>query len=427
MAAPTTLPFRPARLPVRIINWLMRPFKKRLIPITVASLRAFCERKTGLKNWGDPTFWSRLQHVVDSVDGDDNVAFCGRIAARTYLRWHLRNRLELEAVLAEHPEILEIPVERPMFIVGWWRTGTTFLHHLMSMDPKARAPKTWELWYPAPVSEDPKKDAKIRRKRTSTLLWWNKKLIPDQAAAHNIETDSVEECFPLMENDGIFMTFFFAFLGYDYSDWILKQDLTSSFEYIKKQYQVLAWKQPNVRWVLKCPYYLWHMDALLNVFPDACIVHTHRNVVKSLPSACNLSAITASKFLEKLDLSEMGRFWRDMYRSGSDRSMAVRRRIPPGSIYDVPLRAFVSNPTGTIKQICRYFGFHFSEEFGLAMRRFGVQNPNDKHGVHQYTLEHFGLDEDDLRQRFDDVAYLWEIDGKSPSPDTDDRITRIAS
>lgn len=398
----------PAPAAVRALNWLTSPVRGSLAPLTEDSLLRYAEKKTGLSNWGSDDFLKFLRAAIPGAKDTDKLTTAGLLGARKLLRWKLMNRLMVEDLVARHPEIREIPIERPIFIVGWWRTGTTYLHNLMSLEPTVRSPRTWELYYPAPTSDDMNKDVIARRKQTKGLLRLNKYLIPDQDSAHFIDVDTPEECFLLMENNLSLMTLFFSFGAHDYAEWMLDQDLTSSYEYLKLQYQILQWRYPERRWVFKCPYHMWYMDTLLKVFPDACIVHTHRDITKALPSVCSLSAITGTKLQRDLNLDETGAFFRKFLRRGVNRSQAVRRHLDPARIIDVPLREVTRDPVDALRRIYDHFGFHFNDSFATQIRRFKMQNPKHKHGAHRYSLEEFGLDEASVRAEFSDVAHYWE-------------------
>ena len=108
---------------------------------------------------------------------------------------------------------------------------------------------------------------------------------------------------------------------------LLEKDLRPAYQFLKSQLQVMSHGHPSKRWILKSPFHLWHLDALLDVFPDARIVFTHRSITESLPSNCSLSAMTTSKFSNHTDLKVLGQFWRRYYRIGMDRAIEQRQRI----------------------------------------------------------------------------------------------------
>ena len=81
------------------------------------------------------------------------------------------------------------------------RTGTTFLHRLLSLDPKVRAPMLWELLAPVPAvngDESPSLHQKDRYKRSEFIrkLVDTRKSLGDHSLEHIHEVgyDLPEEC-----------------------------------------------------------------------------------------------------------------------------------------------------------------------------------------------------------------------------------------
>jgi len=69
-------------------------------------------------------------------------------ALRLELVMRLRLEIQLERFKRENPRVLEIPIQKPIFIVGLFRSGTSLLFNLLSRDKNVRAPRLWELWSP---------------------------------------------------------------------------------------------------------------------------------------------------------------------------------------------------------------------------------------------------------------------------------------
>jgi hypothetical protein len=67
-----------------------------------------------------------------------------------------------------------------------------------------------------------------------------------------------------------------------------EQDDTLFFKYQKRVLKLLQWKNPRKHWVLKSPTYLYSIPSLLNIYPDAGIIWTHRDPIKAMSSAINI-------------------------------------------------------------------------------------------------------------------------------------------
>jgi hypothetical protein len=194
-------------------------------------------------------------------------------------------------------------------------------------------------------------------------------------------------------------TLYNTFAGYRYAFDLLEQDLRPSYRFLRQQLQLLGRGEPQRRWILKSPFHLWHLDALLDVFPDARIVFTHRTITESLPSNCSLSAMTTSKLVESLDLEVLGRFWSDYYRVGMDRAAQQRARIPAERVFDLSFRRLASDPARTVEELYRHFGIDF-EGARATVSEVSASRAGAKGDPHVYSLEAFGLDGTSLQQKF---------------------------
>lgn len=377
---------------VRAINWVAAPLGPRVADLSADSFMRWAERTTGLDDWGGNGIERRIEACADAVQYNDNLTAFGRLSLRFWLHVHFTNHLKVVDFVKRHPDVRDVPVEAPLVITGYYRTGTTLLHNLLGADPRHHLPMTWELTLPVPMSDNPEVDRRLRRSATHAMFAANRYAIPDQAAAHNIEVDGPEECFFLTENDGAGTTLFNTYQAYDYAFDQLEWDLRPTYEFLKLQYQVLTYRRPKRRLVLKCPWHLWNLDTLLAVFPDAKIVQTHRSILKSLPSNCSLSAMTTSKFAKEIDLPRLGAFWRDFYRVGLERSTRVRETIPANQLFDVRLSDLAKDPVELFRTMYDHFGMEWSDHLDARYRVRMRENPKDQHGVHVYTLKDFGLD-----------------------------------
>jgi hypothetical protein len=394
---------RPA-MPLLGLNRILGRTTDRLVALTPKAIRKRASLTTGLHDFGDaedPTFAGRLQDCCDAVAGDGRFSAVGRIGIATYYHIHAVNRLRVIDFMNRHPEVEERPVEAPVFIVGYYRTGTTFLHSLLASDPSARAPRAWELFSPGPRSSRPWLDRLLRRTRSAATLFMNRTLVPEQKTAHAIPLDGPEECFFLLENDFSSSTVYNTFQGYDYAFKLLDQDMRPSYRFMKKQLQVMSHGQPDKRWILKSPFHLWHLDALMDVFPDARIVFTHRSITESLPSNCSLSAMTTSKFSNHTDLVELGQFWRRYYRIGMDRAIEQRQKIPRDQMFDLPLRRLARQPVEAMEAMYDQLGMDISA-FRPVLQARGKAKKSSGSTKHTYSLAQFGLDEASLNAEFAD-------------------------
>jgi hypothetical protein len=170
---------------------------------------------------------------------------------------------------------------------------------------------------------------------------------------------------------------------------------------------------PERRWVLKYPAHMRELDVLLAVYPDACIVQTHRDPVKVLPSICSLVTGWRSLYEGSADATAIGAWQLEMYASMIEHAMDVRARSNPAQFYDFSFRELIADPVAAIERMYAYFGIEASAEGSARMRAWITANPQGKHGGHKYTLELFGLAEGEIRARFARYAERFGVEAES--------------
>ena len=373
-------------------------------------LMAAARRKSGLSDFGDGRFVEGLRVLVDAFDRRDDVHAFGRIFFQEYVTSLLVNRLKIEADLARHPEILQVPIKRPLFITGLPRSGTTFLHRLMSEDPAGRTLLFWESLEPSPSPEPAtyRTDPRIARARRQMDLLY--RLSPRLATAHEYDAESPEE-----DNNFYAHDFRGGILGFlfdvpDFVRWLDKDDLDGLYEYARRQMQHLSWKVRADHWVLKAPAHLYSLPPLLRAFPDAAIIVTHRDPLQVIPSICSLAAGFRSIQTNRLDLRRLGAEFAEAMAVGPERAIAARATLDPSRFFDVSYDRMVADPIATVRQACAHFGYDFTPEYESRARRYLLENPRHKHGAHRYRLEDFGLDEETVNRHF--AAYRGWLAGR---------------
>ena len=383
-------------LPFSLVNKL-DGLSKKMIPIDSERVMKMAERVTGLDDWGNGGFRARLDAAVDGVN-DANLNTTGLFGARYVLNWHLGNRLRVVDFAKRHPELEEVDIERPVVITGFFRTGTTFLHNVLAADPNNRVAQAWELAYPVGRLGDPLGDAAWRRAQAKFTFGFNQAAIPDQGVAHNVTADSYEEDFFLLENDMAVLTFWVGFAAYSYANAMLDWDMTEPYEFSKLQLKILNAQRSAKRWVLKCPWHIWNLDALMAVYPDAQIIFTHRDITKALASHCSLAAKMASKLKRSLDVNELGEFWLDYTRIGLERAMESRKKIPESQLYDVRLQDLMASPMTVLQDIYAHFDLEFNAETAALLEERIGEKPTSQEGEHEYAIEDFGLTDERVRE-----------------------------
>ena len=317
---------------------------------------------------------------------------------RTILRL-LVNRLLTEQAFASNPEMAQTPIERPLYILGFPRTGTTLLHSLLTCDPAARWLRLWEGLHPAPAPESLEDDSRIATTRDWVAGF--EKLVPNLARAHKLDATGPEECLWLIEHTFADLIFELRAHVPSYSKWLAEHEADKSlYRYYRRQLQMLGWKCRGSHWVCKAPRHLPGLGGLLSVFPDARIVQTHRSAESVLPSICSLCEITQSAASDTVDKTAIGAHWHQRLLEIERRSGEVRAAADPAQFLDVQYADLVANPIDTVQRIYDYHGYDYSAEFENGMKQWLAGNRQHKHGAHRYSLEEYGLDAETVRTDF---------------------------
>ena len=397
---------------VRLINGMgegLNFFGLRPVDLSRERLMAKASRRTGLSDWGEDDFLSPLSVLLENYEREANLSLLGRLAERETILRLLSNRLKVQRDFTNHPEILRQPVDKPLLILGMPRTGTTLLFNLMAQSPGARVPLWWELFQPSPPPEeamrqtDPRIGEARRASRAGSLMF------PKIRAVHEMTATSPEECFWIFQM--VFSTSFFGMMYTmpTYIQWLMRHDMEPAYRYYRSILQLLQWRSPGDHWVLKSPHHLFHLDALLKAFPDACIVHLHRDVAKTIGSACSMVASMRRVYGRGDDPEKVGRVVLETLATGIDRAMKVRERAPADRFYDLRYADLVSDPKRQAERICGYFGYPFEERMSAKIDAWMDTNRQHKHGAHHYTIEQFGLSEERVRDRFAEYLKRYDV------------------
>jgi hypothetical protein len=398
--SPSTLP-----LPVRLLNRAGAAAARlglQPVRLDVESLLQKAKNETGLDDYGDDAFRAPLARLVQSLEGEARLSTMGRLAARGDLLRTLKNRLLLVDLFAKHPEIAEQRIERPIFVVGPPRSGTTIFHDLLAMDPENRVPLTWEACYPVPPPEAASFRSDPRIARVQADLDRVDQLIPEFKKMHPMGAERAQECVALTSHDLTSMIFQTQFEVSSYDRWVCGHDMRSALAWHRKILQVLQWKAPGERWALKSPQHIWHLEHVHREYPDALFVQTHRDPVRVLVSTSSLVATLRRLSSDHVSLPEIARYYADALADGYERTIAYRRSgaLSESQVVDLYFQDFIKDQVGTVRRAYEHFGLELSETAAAAMQAFLDENPADKHGRHLYSFADIGMDLAEARKLF---------------------------
>ncbi len=353
-------------------------------------------------NFGPDDYQAGLAVLLLSLDYDPRLSEFGRQMAWRELCKTLYARGYLYQQLAAHPDSQNMPIQSPVVITGIPRTGTTALHKLMALDENFQGLQTWLIGNPMP--RPPQSTWQQYQSFQATLKQLQERYqhAPDRLASHKMSADEVDECCLIMRQTFTSNIWSCIWSAASYDLWLQNQSELNSYHYLKTALQLIGSNDSSKRWLLKNPGHIAHLDSLFAVFPDAKVIHTHRDPVKAIPSLCSM-------FIKSHDLVEQGR--RDLrakllgIRELEKWSAAIHhaetvKAEKPEQVLDVSHQSFVEDPLVEIERIYRFIGQEFSPTAKAEMLQRIQDDPERQHGKHHYQLADFGLTQAMIKQRF---------------------------
>ncbi len=370
----------------------------------VADLIAAAREQTGFSELGDPGILDPLERLVDALNREAKLSERGAQSVENNLVATLANRMRVEDYLSRHPQLLERPVEKPLFVFGLPRTGTTLVINLLSADPDRRCFLRWESQDSVPPPQPDELHAGPRYEASKAQTELSLKYAPHISAIHHEDADSPTECQFAMSPSFVAQYYDSMYHMPSYHQWFLHEaNYLPAFRYHKRLLQLL---QANTggRWTLKNPWHPLFLDALTEVYPDAQLVMTHRNPVDVVGSACSLLQAVRPMFSDEVDPVAIGKCLLETFDLMIARTLDFKARHGWDSIYDLQYADLMRDPIGEMQKTYRHFDETLTAEAEVAMQAQLDANPKGKHGKHRYALEEYGLTADEVKARYSDYC-----------------------
>ena len=322
----------------------------------------------------------------------------------------LAARMQVDQYVRDNPAVLRAPVERPVFILGMPRTGTTMASYMLAADPANRSMLRWEAYNAAPpaapgaLKTDPRCLAEVAK--DEMMLKANAKV----AAAHFEPGDGPTECVHLVAQD--FRSLMLAVITSvpTYHDWILFTDMASAFEHRKRVRQILQSTNPG-RWVLKMPSDSLFVRQIFKTFPDAKVIWTHRDPYAAFGSSIAMRGASRPMF----EIDEGREYMRERF----PLQLALHLSRPlevsaerPHDVHHLYYDDLVADPLAQMKKIYAWLGDDWTAAAEGGMQRWLRDNPQNKHGKHSYMLAEWGFSRKDLEPYVSDYLRAHPVAAK---------------
>jgi hypothetical protein len=358
--------------------------------------------QTGLDDFGEETYRDGLEHLIDSLESEAALTELGAAVVQGELSGYLSDRLQIVAEHRAHPERAQVDVVPPIVIIGQGRTGTTILHDLLAQDPATRVPRTWEVDRPCPPPETATYERDPRIAEVDATLEGIDLVLPGFRAMHPMGAQLAQECVRIKASEFRSMIFPTQYRVPSYAKWLLHEaDMAPAYRWHRLFLQHLQSRHPATRWVLKSPGHIWALGALLDEYPNALLVQTHRDPLRIVASIGSLVARLRQLSSDDTSIPSAAAEFADYILDGLDRSVTAREdgTVPADRVVDVQFGEFMADPFTTIRSVYERLGLELDDGAEQHMRAFLAENPQNKFGAHKYAFADTELDAAELRER----------------------------
>lgn len=363
----------------------------------------------GLDDFGEPDFYQPLEILLADLN-DAPLNKTGESILRSGIVRSLANRLKLNYWFASYPEIANEQIVSPLVVVGMMRSGTTLIQRLLASDPQYCTTLGWEVLDPAPSLDynphqpglaDPRiANAEMREANA-------RKYTPHLFSIHPSYAHKGEEEIMFLADTFLSHVHESSCHLPVYRKWLDEQDFTPAYQNLYRCLQILQWQKKHRgdschRWVLKTPAHLGYLDTLLATFPDAHIVHMHRNPLATIPSGASLNTTLWKMHSDVVDPLLVGQQWIERMRWTNNRALTVRRKMKDEEkrFTDIYFLDAIRDPLAQVEKIYHATGHTLANEARVAMNDWLVEDSSDKLPKHLYDAAEFGLSEQLITDRF---------------------------
>ncbi|MCB0995434.1 MAG: sulfotransferase [Acidimicrobiales bacterium] len=371
--------------------------------LTVDAVCAAAVERTGLDDFGPDDFRERMGVQLDEMDADPERTGLGRMLMFGDCSRYAANRLLIHDLLQRHPEIADVPIVKPVIVVGLPRSGTTNLVNMLAADSRFRSMPLWESYEPVPNPTEPVPADGVDPRWTRCNEAWEalQTAAPFIAAMHPMNPDHVHEENELQAPDFSNYNIEWVARTPKWRDYYLSHDQTPHYAYMKRVLQILQWYRPRDRWVLKSPQHLENLGPLLTTFPDATIVVTHRDPVAVIQSTITMLTYGARTNYRSTEPHWYRDYWSDRIRRLLDGFVRDRHLLPEDRTLDVYFHEYMDDQPATLARVYEAAGIELTDQARAEHQAYIDSHPRGKDGRVVYDLRgDFDITPEEAREPF---------------------------
>jgi hypothetical protein len=378
----------------------------RLVDLDAVGMLALARSTTGLTDLGEadwPGWTDAYDAALRAIDGEARLHVLGRVLTRGEVLKVLRTWLRLQAHWDARPAVTSIAVDAPLFIVGPPRTGTTILLELLALDPQLRAPLAWEALHPLALDGD--EAHRLQLSEPEQEFWSD--IHPEFMTMHELASNLPCECVHFLMYDFAGPYWSMQYDAPSYTSWQLEHldVLARVYRLHRRMLQTFADARPDPTertWLLKSPAHLSMLEQLFAEYPDARVIHTHRDPRRFVASL--VSIVSALRFMrsDDVDVAALGAAMEVTYQMFLEQAMVQRAdgTIPDDQIVDTHFLELMDDPVAMLQRVYGELDMTWPAGHSGVVREYLANKPKAKHGAHSYTFADVGLDEEHVRKSF---------------------------
>jgi hypothetical protein len=386
-----------------------------IVELDAAELVTLARATTGLDDLGEdewPGWTETFERMLDSIDTESQLHLLGRVLTRAEVLRVVQTWLRLQDAWQTTPAIAQQAIDAPLFVVGPPRTGTTILLELLALDPQLRAPIAYEALYPL-VSMGAV-ERRLALAESEQELWAD--IHPEFMTMHELASNLPCECVHFLMYDFSGPYWSMVYDTPSFTGWQLEhlETLARVYRLHRRMLQTFQQQAPDPslrRWLLKSPYHVSTLPALFAEYPDARVIHTHRDPRKFLASL--VSILSAVRFMrsDAVDVELLASLMQPTYQMFLDGTIAERENgtIPNDQIVDSHFVDLMADPVTSLRKTYEKLALDWPTGHDRTVTEYLANKPKGKHGTHAYSLADVGLDEDSVRATFEHYVSYYGI------------------
>jgi len=350
-------------------------FSRQLWRLESGALCAEARQRTALEYFGEPAIDPTLTVLLNSLENEADLHLLGRFFIRVHLRDLLTTRLQLVNLWSKYAAAIAASrIQRPIFITGMPRSGSTFLHELLAEDPANRAPRVWEVMFPVPFESQLSSNVDRRVRKAEFYLRCFRCLAPGADSVYPMRAWTPHECVAIHSYTLLSDEFLSTCYIPTYEAFLHSADLTPVYTWQKRFLQYLQLGCPEKRWVLKSPNHVYGLDNLLAVFPDALVIRTHRDPIDVVKSQIRLTQVLEGLFARPCEYDKLARREVRTIAEISDRMIGFDDKHPLDSerFVDVTYRELVTDPLAIVRRVYDRLGARLTPAVATQMQRLAT-------------------------------------------------------